>query len=347
MRGMPKMSRKRRNNDDATIESPWMNTYGDMVTLLLTFFVLLFSFSTIDAEKWRALVTSLRGGRSVIGVEESSLIKTEKNSKGSDINPTDITIVEDEILAKMAEEEAAKAAAEAEAAKAAAEAEAAKAAAQKPKTATQNTKTTNNTTKKVTKAETVKTENPKPPASKKPEEKPKQEIKTPGANDVAPNEGTVTPENADKFADLFKDLSDYVAEKSIGDGVYIYKGNNSVTIRFIGSIMFESGSATINESAKKILRDIASIINKHIDSISFIESQGHTDNVPPPEGSKYKDNWELSGDRSYNVLQEIIKQTKINPKNIKFSGFGSEQPIASNDTGEGRAKNNRVDIIIT
>lgn len=43
----------------------WMNTYGDMVTLLLTFFVLLFSFSTVDAEKWEQLVNSL-AGRQVI-----------------------------------------------------------------------------------------------------------------------------------------------------------------------------------------------------------------------------------------------------------------------------------------
>jgi len=39
----------------------WMNTYGDMVTLLLTFFVLLFSFSTVDAEKWEGVANSLAG----------------------------------------------------------------------------------------------------------------------------------------------------------------------------------------------------------------------------------------------------------------------------------------------
>jgi chemotaxis protein MotB len=39
----------------------WMNTYGDMVTLLLTFFVLLFSFSTVDASKWKAIVQSFTG----------------------------------------------------------------------------------------------------------------------------------------------------------------------------------------------------------------------------------------------------------------------------------------------
>lgn len=47
----------------------WMDTYGDMVTLLLTFFVLLFSFSTIDAEKWEEIVNSLSGMK-VVAVAE-------------------------------------------------------------------------------------------------------------------------------------------------------------------------------------------------------------------------------------------------------------------------------------
>ncbi len=54
----------RRNKPEAPQEegSPaWMNTYGDMVTLLLTFFVLLFSFSTIDAKKWEEIVNSFTG----------------------------------------------------------------------------------------------------------------------------------------------------------------------------------------------------------------------------------------------------------------------------------------------
>ena len=49
----------------------WMDTYGDLVTLLLTFFVLLFSFSNIDAAKWQALVGSFTG-ISVIGIDPIS-----------------------------------------------------------------------------------------------------------------------------------------------------------------------------------------------------------------------------------------------------------------------------------
>jgi chemotaxis protein MotB len=55
----------------------WMNTYGDMVTLVLTFFVLLFSFSTIDASKWEEIVQSL-SGMSVIAVPALDPNATEK-----------------------------------------------------------------------------------------------------------------------------------------------------------------------------------------------------------------------------------------------------------------------------
>lgn len=44
----------------------WLTTYGDLVTLLLTFFVLLFSFSTIDAQKWQSLVSSFAGGSGIL-----------------------------------------------------------------------------------------------------------------------------------------------------------------------------------------------------------------------------------------------------------------------------------------
>lgn len=62
------MSRRRRHKEESGVPSDWLTTYSDMVTLLLCFFVLLFSFSTIDAEKWRQLLGSLQGN---IGVLES------------------------------------------------------------------------------------------------------------------------------------------------------------------------------------------------------------------------------------------------------------------------------------
>ena len=55
------MARKKPSPPEEEGAPAWMNTYGDMVTLLLTFFVLLFSFSTINADKWEQIVYSMSG----------------------------------------------------------------------------------------------------------------------------------------------------------------------------------------------------------------------------------------------------------------------------------------------
>ena len=60
------MRKKRSQNNQEQSGGSWMDTYGDLVTLLLCFFVLLFSFSTIDAAKWEALVQSFSGSAGVI-----------------------------------------------------------------------------------------------------------------------------------------------------------------------------------------------------------------------------------------------------------------------------------------
>ena len=63
---MSRASERRKSKDsNAGSGAYWMDTYGDMVTLLLTFFVLLFSFSTIDAEKWKSIVGAFSGTASV------------------------------------------------------------------------------------------------------------------------------------------------------------------------------------------------------------------------------------------------------------------------------------------
>lgn len=60
------MSKRKQHKEDSGLNSNWLTTYSDMVTLLLCFFVLLFSFSTVDAEKWRQLVGSLQGNIGVL-----------------------------------------------------------------------------------------------------------------------------------------------------------------------------------------------------------------------------------------------------------------------------------------
>ena len=72
--------RKKKPSESSGGEGNWMNTYGDLVTLLLTFFVLLYSFSSIDAAKWAELVVAFSGGSGVLdnnapGMTEPSIVR--------------------------------------------------------------------------------------------------------------------------------------------------------------------------------------------------------------------------------------------------------------------------------
>ncbi|WIV13328.1 flagellar motor protein MotB [Proteiniborus sp. MB09-C3] len=60
------MRRTRGNADEKKGAPEWMTTYGDMVTLLLCFFVLLFSFSSVDAQKFKAIMNSFKGSSGVL-----------------------------------------------------------------------------------------------------------------------------------------------------------------------------------------------------------------------------------------------------------------------------------------
>jgi len=72
---------------------------------------------------------------------------------------------------------------------------------------------------------------------------------------------------------------------------------------------------------------------------------GHTDNVPMSGTGRYRNNQELSVARAESVA-EVIRQALENPDRIEVVGAGPDDPIARNDSADGRAKNRRVEILI-
>ena len=89
---------KRRSADEPKQGAPeWMATYSDLVTLLLCFFVLLFAFSKIDAEKFQAIMESFQGSPGIFTggktIEEAPYIDT--NRLPEDLTSKELKEVED------------------------------------------------------------------------------------------------------------------------------------------------------------------------------------------------------------------------------------------------------------
>lgn len=108
-------------------------------------------------------------------------------------------------------------------------------------------------------------------------------------------------------------------------------------------ILFDSGSASLKPEVQATLKTIADILAKNLKSKIIIE--GHTDNIPI-HTRKFRDNWELSTERSLSVLNYILDKTSLSPTRISCQGFGAYSPVAANDTRENRQKNRRVDIVV-
>ncbi|MFJ8237566.1 flagellar motor protein MotB [Ureibacillus sp. NPDC094379] len=115
-----------------------------------------------------------------------------------------------------------------------------------------------------------------------------------------------------------------------------------ITIR--DSILFDPGSANVKGDYRSIAAELATILT--LDPPRHVVITGHTDNVPQ-NSVEYSSNWELSVMRAVNLLKIIVDTNpNLNPKYFSAKGYGEFNPIASNDTAEGRAQNRRVEVLI-
>ena len=118
-----------------------------------------------------------------------------------------------------------------------------------------------------------------------------------------------------------------------------------LTMDVVDKILFASGEAKVKKEGLEVLKRVVDILKNVKDKNIRIE--GHTDNVQITShlAKIYPTNWELSAARALNVTKYLQEQG-IDPKIISATAFGEYQPLADNDTPEGRAKNRRIAIIL-
>lgn len=117
-----------------------------------------------------------------------------------------------------------------------------------------------------------------------------------------------------------------------------------VYISLNDNMLYKSGSYDISPQAMDILGKIAKIIKDYKDYDVLIE--GNTDNVPINR-ENIRNNWDLSALRASSVVQALQNDFGIDPSRLTAGGRGEYNPVASNDTAEGRQMNRRTQIIIT
>ena len=150
--------------------------------------------------------------------------------------------------------------------------------------------------------------------------------------------------DATEKADLTEESLKVALKQEIGQGlVTVEKKEDKVIVTVGAGGAFPSGTAQLTPAAKKIMSNIAEVNKK---GNSNIKVTGHTDNVPLLFGSQYRDNWDLAAARAASVVQNLQETNVIDAKRLIATSKGETQPIASNQTRQGRSKNRRIEIEI-
>lgn len=117
-----------------------------------------------------------------------------------------------------------------------------------------------------------------------------------------------------------------------------------VYISLSDNMLYRSGSFEITYKAGETLSKIAKIILDYKDYDVLVEGNTDTDPISRPN---IRNNWDLSALRGSSVVQALQNNYGVDPKRLTAAGRGEHNPIASNDTSEGKARNRRTQIIIT
>ncbi len=117
------------------------------------------------------------------------------------------------------------------------------------------------------------------------------------------------------------------------------------TMRIIltGDLFFALGESELSDNARESLQKVVEVMRHTPYMINVV---GHTDNLPM-RSNRFISNWELSVARASSVARFLIEKMGMNPNQFVVSGYSSYRPIAPNTTAENRAKNRRVEIIIS
>lgn len=123
----------------------------------------------------------------------------------------------------------------------------------------------------------------------------------------------------------------------------VVQKNGKVYVSLSENLLFPSGSAEVNPKGVDALSKLAAVLI--LDSDIGVNIEGHTDSIPIR--GKYKDNWDLSTARATSIVRILTNTYNVNPTRVIASGHSFYDPLESNSTPEGRAKNRRTEIILS
>lgn len=166
----------------------------------------------------------------------------------------------------------------------------------------------------------------------------------------------------DKTANRLKELEDMIAAKEAamrklketlskalngfeGKGLTVEQKNGKVYVSMENKLLFNSGSWAVGTEGRRAVVELGKVLGDNPDLSVLIE--GHTDDDPYGGSGPIANNWDLSTKRATAIVAILSENAKINKQKLTAAGRSEFSPLASNATPEGKAKNRRIEIILT
>lgn len=132
-----------------------------------------------------------------------------------------------------------------------------------------------------------------------------------------------------------------------GKGLTVEQRNGKVYVSMENKLLFDSGSWIVGSEGKKAVKALGEVLGQNPEISVLIE--GHTDNdkITGTIGGGVENNWDLSTKRATAIVNILVENKAIDKKNLTAAGRGEFAPLMVNETAEGKAKNRRIEIILT
>ena len=153
-----------------------------------------------------------------------------------------------------------------------------------------------------------------------------------------------TPEGqkaAERMKAVAKNVLDAMQPLSQDGKVRVTRSPRGVTVEISASLLFHSGDAVLQSQSAQALTAVAKVLSSVENPIQV---EGHSDNIPI-NSPAYPSNWELSSSRAGSVVR-LFAELGVPTARMVAIGYADNQPLDTNATPEGRARNRRVNILI-
>lgn len=181
-----------------------------------------------------------------------------------------------------------------------------------------------------------------------PEDQPQSANKEDDKNEENENPDLDAREQAEllekaELAELQKKINTYIQEKGLANRLETRLTDEGLLITILNDVFFDSGKAEVRIGDQNLAKEISDLLVTKPPRNVVIS--GHTDDVPIST-AQYESNWHLSVMRAVNFMKVLLENKELDPRRFSAKGFGEYQPVATNDTSDGRAKNRRVELLI-